>query len=201
MFIWKIWRGSLMIYLEEIDLQNFKIPFLLRNHFEQVPCMVLEGDNEEIRQFLTFFIRVQERFPVSFVMELFDFMVEDIKEELRKRSIYFRSNFISDKVYFLLEVPEKYLEYVFDLAFYLGKMNQFVGWSLGSKDFFEIEEIEEQRLLGLYRRKTAFPSISLSENETFFWIGYDGKEVWLFSTDEEWNQITNLEKKLRSIMS
>ncbi|WP_181536837.1 hypothetical protein [[Anoxybacillus] calidus] len=70
-----------------------------------------------------------------------------------------------------------------------GSMNNFAGWSL-EKDVFSLGKRDFKTFLGTKKFET--PIITISENTTIFWVGYDGDNVIALSNDEKFSKLSSV---------
>jgi hypothetical protein len=99
----------------------------------------------------------------------------------------FHRKVIEKDIYLHIEVKEEnQVDIVFQNAYILGCMNQFVSWSFDFQDFIELKIVENEYLFGIFKRKISMPNMILRDTSTFFWIDFDGSSIEIFSTDENW---------------
>nr|WP_082891879.1 hypothetical protein [Sutcliffiella horikoshii] len=73
-----------------------------------------------------------------------------------------------------------------------GSINNLALWSL-KKDVFSFGKRDFKTLFGI--KKIITPIVTLLENDSVFWIGFDGLNIVAITNDSQFSTITNISKK------
>jgi hypothetical protein len=176
-----------MYLSQKKDISEGHYPFLLERKPDQVVSVELHQTEEQDLEFILSFVKLEQQYPIYMVMHVPRFMEDDIIEDLLKTKILYEKKVVEKDIYLHIEVKkENQVDIVFQNAYILGCMNQFVSWSFDFQDFIELKIVENEYLFGIFKRKISMPNMILRDTSTFFWIDFDGSSIEIFSTDENW---------------
>jgi hypothetical protein len=182
--------------LEQTDIDETYYPFLFEKKPNQVITIGFNQIEEEDRKFLLSFVKSEQQYPIYVTMHVPRFMENDIIEDFIEKKILFEKKVIKKDIYLNIQVKEEsQVDIVFENAYILGCMSQFVSWSFDSSTFIELKVIEKEYFFGMFKRTYSLPKMILEDQSTFFWIHSDGSSIEVFSTDKNWKGIKQVKQR------
>ncbi len=147
-------------------------------------------------------------YPIYSLAEIYDFQQAEYDELFKMKNIEFNYMKGSRKDTFFVKViirsPQQFNEY-YPYLHGNGSMLNLSLWSL-KQDVFRLEEREYESPYPVKRTKknrtslvklkwiANTPIVTLTENSTMFWIGYDGDYITAFSNNDHFSTIDSLQK-------
>lgn len=160
------------------------------------------------RQFLYEFLCEQAVFPLYISFIVYDDMYEELAAKFREENIVYTIEFLEAKNYywtagdkigyhppcFRLIVPDKEtLDAILRETYWLPAQNEFYVVSVSDNFRFVTKEVP---LSKKKMTKVAVPTFQISEATTFFTIEHDGQGFHLFSNEERYRTVDELQKQL-----
>lgn len=146
---------------------------------------------EEVENFISNWMNILNQYPMYAFFEGYDFEQEEFERDCLKHSIEYEI-FQRKKRDFYGKATitnNEQFNVIFPYLYGNGRMNNFAGWSL-EKDVFSLGKRDFKTFLGIKKLET--PIITISENTTFFWVGYDGDNVIAISNDEKFSKLSSV---------
>ena len=152
-----------------------------------------------------------DNYPIYSLAEFLKEDQQELEELLQKHNIQFEFFTGSKRSMFYVKVviqtPHQFEQYFLYLFWNSSNHNNLSLWSL-KQDVFQLKEKEYESDLKQKRKRnnrTYYvrrkwivndPYITLDENSTMFWIGYDGAYITAFSNDQRYATIESLQKTI-----
>jgi hypothetical protein len=174
-----------MYISQKKEIYETYYPFLFERKPDQVITIELDQKEGRDQEFLLSFVKLEQKYPIYIVMHVPRFMEDDVIEDLVEEKILYEKKVIGKDIYLNIEIKEEnQVNIVFQNAYILGCMSQFVSWSFDSPYFIEFKMVEDEYFFGIFKRKIPLPNMVLRDQSTIFWIHFDGSGIEVFSTDE-----------------
>mgnify|MGYP005754289997 CR=1 FL=1 len=153
-------------------------------------------DEKEVEEFVSKWMRALDKFPVYIFFECFDFHQKEIEEECNSRSIeYMEFKWRENDFFFKVKVENiKQFNVIFPYAYANGSMNNFACLSL-EEDVFRIGNRNFNNVWGK-NENIETPIIILNENNSVFWVNYDGDSIVFISNDKRYSLLSLVIKTL-----
>lgn len=174
-------------YIGEIPNVSGFFPFAVDGNAPYI-AEFQSADNEFLTFLCNWMTRL-DRYPIYTMIEYMDFQLDDIEEELNRHNIKYskigKEPFIKIKL-----TNHEQLEIVIHYLYGSGSMNNFAAWSL-SQDLFGLDKRKIKTLWGEIA-ELEIPVVSLAQDSTVFWIGFDGHYVISISNEVSFSAVESI---------
>lgn len=143
-------------------------------------------------KFISNWMRQLNEFPIYVYIEVFEFQIEEFEQDCKLHKIDYKAvevEKVYDHAYKVIISNSEQFEGLFPHLNSAGSMNNLVLWSL-QKDVFSFKKREFKTLFG--RRSLLTPTVSLGNNNSVFWIGYDGQNIVSISNNKQFSSIKSI---------
>ncbi len=185
-------------------------PFHLEGEIPYIVEMTL-WDTQMLQELCTKDLNGLENYPIYSLAEFLKEDQQELEEMFQKHNIQFefftgsKRNMFYVKV--VIQTPHQFEQYFLYLFWNSSNHNNLSLWSL-RQDVFQLKEKEYESDLKQKRKRnnrTYYvrrkwivndPYVTLDDNSTMFWIGYDGAYITAFSNDRRYATIESLQKTI-----
>ncbi|TYS58292.1 hypothetical protein FZC76_22720 [Sutcliffiella horikoshii] len=171
-------------------------------------CYIDGAYTDAHEEFFCNWMESPDYYPIYSLAEIFDYQQAEYDELFQMQNIEFNYMKGSRKDTFFVKAiicsPQQFNEY-YPYLHGNGSMLNLSLWSL-KQDVFRLEEREYESPYPVKRTKkdrtslvklkwiANTPIVTLTENSTMFWVGYDGDYITAFSNNEDFLTIESLQK-------
>lgn len=167
-----------------------------------------KGYEKNHEEFFCSWMENPEYYPIYSLAEIFDFQQADYEDLCREQHIAFNCVKGEQKDTFFVKAvirTQQQFKAYYPFLYVNGSMLNLSLWSI-KQDMFSLEEREHESPYPVKRPKNNItrlvklkwaaniPIVTLAENSTVFWVGYDGYEITAISSNEHFSDITSLQK-------
>ena len=124
------------------------------------------------------------RFPIYIYVEIFEFQKDKFEQLCNAHNIEYETLNIKNKrdgAYKATVKNNQSFNAIFPYLYSTGSMNNVALWSL-EKDVFSLGKREFKTIFG--KRKLHTPIVSLEDNSSVFWVGFDGQHITAISNSK-----------------
>lgn len=170
-------------------------PFAIDGKKEYIVDFDFTFNDVEPFEFVSNWMIKLNQFPIYLLVKVYEYGQEEFEQDCQKYEIEFeRTKFDKENDCFYKAIIENYKQFSAMLPFVYsnGSMNNLALWSL-KRDVFSFGKRDFKTLFGI--KKIITPIVTLLENDSVFWIGFDGVNIVAITNDSQFSTITNISKK------
>jgi len=177
-------------WVSDIPEAGGYFPFAIDGNRSYVVDFLIDAIDEN--EFISNWMRQLNEFPIYVYVEVFEFQIEEFEQDCKLHNIEFKAvevKKLCNHAYKAIIKNSEQFKGLFPHLNSAGSMNNLVLWSL-QKDVYSFEKKEFKTLFG--RRSIVTPTISLGNNNSVFWIGYDGQNIVAISNNKQFSSINSI---------
>jgi hypothetical protein len=186
-------------------------PFEIQGDFRHIvefSCYDESGFTKDHEEFFCSWMKNPEYYPIYSLAEIFDLQQPEYENLFREENIAFNCVKGEQKdtsfVKAVIHSPQQFRAY-YSYLYGNGSMLNLSSWSI-KHDVFSLEEREHESPYPVKRTKNNItrlvklkwiantPIVTLAEDSTVFWVGYDGYEITAISNNQHFSDINSLQK-------
>ncbi|WP_144697926.1 hypothetical protein [Fictibacillus phosphorivorans] len=183
------------IWISDAPDSGGYFPFAIDGEMEYIIEFSLDRE-KETEQFVPKYMHLLNKFPLFVMAEIYDDQREELEQDCHLLKIQFETinpKKKNDCFYKIKIDNNKQLEVIYPFLYGNGSMNNMVLWSLETDVF----SYGKRKFKNTFLNRDKYTVIAkMNDNNSIFWISYDGSSVIAISNDNHFSTINEITKKL-----